>query len=54
MNDDTLTALDAHALSDAIHRRDVSCREVMTAYLVRIARLNPLHTAIVALAPEDS
>ena len=49
MTADTLTALDAHALSDAIHRRDVSCREVMATYLARIARLNPLHTAIVAL-----
>ena len=54
MTPDTLTALDAHALSDAIHRRDVSCRAVMAAYLARIARLNPLHTAIVAVAPEDT
>jgi Asp-tRNA(Asn)/Glu-tRNA(Gln) amidotransferase A subunit family amidase len=32
---------DAHALSDAIHARTVSCREVMSAYLARIHRLNP-------------
>jgi amidase len=50
---DTLTALDAHALSRAIHARECSCREVMQAYLARIARINPLHTALVALAPED-
>ncbi len=54
MTTDTLTALDAHALSDAIHRRTVSCREVMTAYLARIARLNPQHTAIVAQAADDT
>ncbi|MBL8370414.1 MAG: amidase [Burkholderiaceae bacterium] len=54
MTTDTLTALDAHALSDAIHRRTVSCREVMTAYLARIAWLNPQHTAIVAQAPDDT
>jgi amidase len=54
MTTDTLTALDAHALSDAIHRRTVSCREVMTAYLARIAWLNPHHTAIVAQAPDHA
>ena len=54
MTTDTLTALDAHALSDAIHRRTVSCHEVMAAYLARIARLNPQHTAIVAQAPDDT
>ena len=49
----TLTALDAHALSAAIHRREVSCREVMQAYLARIEALNPRFNAIVNLAPAE-
>lgn len=53
MNHDDLTDLDAHALSQAIHARHVSCREVMQAYLARIERLNPGANAIVNLAPED-
>ena len=52
--DDDLTALDASALSEAIHARRVSCREVMQAYLARIARLNPAHLAIVSLRPADA
>ena len=51
--DDDITALDATALSEAIHARRVSCREVMQAYLARIARLNPTYNAIVALRPDD-
>ena len=47
MTTDTLTALDAHALSDAIHRRTVSCREVMAAYLARIAQ-RPAYIAAMA------
>ena len=31
-----ITGLDASALSQAIHSRQVSCREVMQAYLQRI------------------
>ena len=49
-----LTALDADALSTAIHARRVSCREVMSAYLERIHRLNPRLNAIVNLAPDDA
>ena len=49
-----LTDLDAHALSQAVHARRVSCREVMQAYLARIHRLNPLLNAIVNLAPDDA
>jgi amidase len=41
--------LDAVALSSAIHTRQVSCVEVMTAYLDHIERLNPKVNAIVAL-----
>lgn len=48
-----LTDLDAHALSTAIHARQVSCREVMQAYLARIHALNPKARAIVNLAADD-
>ena len=50
---DDITTLDASALSDAIHARRVSCREVMQAYLARIHRLNPVYNAIVSLRPDD-
>ncbi|MFO1218238.1 MAG: amidase [Burkholderiaceae bacterium] len=50
---DPITDLDARALSRAIHARDISCVEVMRAYLARIHRLNPRFTAIVSLAPDD-
>ena len=52
-SDDDITALDATALSEAVHARRVSCREVMQAYLARIARLNPTYNAIVSLRPDD-
>ena len=48
-----ITALDASALSRAIHSKQVSCREVMQAYLARIADLNPRFNAIVNLQPRD-
>src|SRR5262245_22373079 len=48
-----ITDLDAHALSRAIHAREVSCVEVMRAYLARIQRVNPRFNAIVSLAPDD-
>lgn len=51
---DTLTDLDAHALSAAIHARQVSCREVMQAYLARIHALNPRANAIVNLASDEA
>jgi len=41
--------LDATTLADAIRRRQVSCVEVMTAYLAHIEKLNPRVNAIVAL-----
>lgn len=50
---DDITALDATALSEAIHARRVSCREVMQVYLARIARFNPTYNAIVSLRPDD-
>jgi amidase len=44
-----IVMMDAVALSSAIHTRQVSCVEVMTAYLDHIDRLNPKVNAIVAL-----
>ena len=49
-----ITELDGHALSRAIHAREVSCVEVMRAYLARIDRLNPSVNAIVSLVPDDT
>jgi amidase len=48
-----ITELSAHALSDAIRTRQLSCREVMQATLVRIAAVNPVHNAIVSLRDGD-
>ena len=45
--------MDALALSDAIHSKRVSCREVMSAYLDHIERLNSKVNAIVSLQPAD-
>jgi amidase len=45
---------DACQLSEAIHRRAVSCVEVMTAYLDHIERVNPRVRAIVSLEPRAS
>ena len=36
-----IVAMPAHALSEAIRKRQVSCREVMAAYLAHIDRVNP-------------
>jgi amidase len=44
-----IVMLDAVALADAIRSRQVSCVEVMTAYLDHIEKLNPRVNAIVAL-----
>src|SRR5215469_3437368 len=49
-----IVALDASALSDAIRTRQVSCVEVMNAYLDQIARLNAKVNAIVALQDRDA
>ena len=45
--------LDAAELSIAIHNKQVSCVEVMQAYLAQIDRLNPTFNAIVAMAEHD-
>lgn len=48
-----LVLLDAVALSKRIHSKQVSCREVMTAYLDHIERLNPKVNAIVSLQDRE-
>ncbi len=48
-----ITELSAADLSESIHRRDVSCREVMAAYLDRIDQENPAINAIVSRRDRD-
>ena len=48
----TITDWSAHQLSQAIHARQVSCLEVMQAYLRRIGAVNPAVNAIVSLQDE--
>jgi len=48
-----ITELSASKLSAAIRDRQVSCVEVMQAYLTRIERYNPVYNAIVNLAEAD-
>src|SRR5437870_13855157 len=45
----SLVMMSARALGGAIRSREVSCVEVMTAYLDHIDRINPHVNAIVAL-----
>ena len=52
MIDDELCGLSAIDLAARIRRRDVSARDVMTAHLTRIERVNPRVNAIVTLAAE--
>ncbi|WP_248324660.1 MULTISPECIES: amidase [unclassified Caballeronia] len=49
-----IVSLDARALSRAIQARDVSCVEVMQAYLAQVDRLNPRVNAIVAMQDRDA
>lgn len=49
-----LVQLQAHELAQLIRLRQVSCREVMQAYLGQIERYNPAVNAIVSLRPADS
>ena len=49
-----IVVLNATALSDAIKTRQVSCVEVMNAYLDQIERLNAKVNAIVALQDRDT
>ncbi|KAF1027232.1 MAG: Acylamidase [Burkholderia plantarii] len=48
-----IVRLDAHALSDAIRCKEVSCVETMRAYLAHIDRVNGGINAIVARRPHD-
>jgi amidase len=50
---DEITGWTAVRLSQAIQARDVSCREVMAAYLAQIDRLNPKVNAIVSLQARE-
>jgi amidase len=52
-NAEPLTDLSAEALSAAVQSRAVSCREVMTAYLARIHRLNPAYVCINNLRTDE-
>ena len=49
----SLVMMDARSLAAAIRARQVSCVEVMSAYLDHIERINPLVNAIVALRDRD-
>jgi amidase len=49
-----ITELDALTLSQHIHDRQLSCREVMQAYLTHIHATNPAARALVNLAPDDT
>ena len=44
-----ITELSANELSQAIHAKEVSCVEVMQAYLQRIDQVNPHFNALVSL-----
>ena len=50
---DVIVSLDAAELSQRIKARDLSCEEVMRAYLEHIERLNPRVNAIVTLADPE-
>lgn len=49
-----ITAMTASQLSAAIRTRQVSCVEVMRAYLERIHRYNPVYNVVVSMADDDS
>ena len=44
----------AHALAEAIRRRDVSSRELLEHYLARVERLNGPLNAVVTLDPDGA
>src|SRR5215475_10615775 len=49
----SLVMMSALGLAEAIRSRQVSCVEVMSAYLDHVERINPLANAIVALRDRD-
>ncbi|BDB28302.1 amidase [Cupriavidus sp. TA19] len=54
LSTDPITELDAVALSRAIHAREVSCVEVLEAFLGQVERHNPRVNAIVAPVDRDA
>jgi amidase len=50
---DPISELDAHALSHAIHTRQLSCRDVMQAALARLDWLNPKLNAVINRVPHE-
>jgi amidase len=52
-NSRSIVMMDGMELSKAIHSGDVSCRDVMIAYLDHIAQVNPKVNAIVSLQDRD-
>ena len=48
-----ITAMSACRLSAAIRERQVSCVEVMQAYLERIHRYNPIYNAMVSMVRDE-
>jgi len=44
----------AHALADAIRRREISSRELLEHYLARVEALNPALNAVVTLDPDGA
>ncbi len=48
-----LTSLSASQLSAAIKQKQISCVEVMQAYLQLIHRYNPVYNAIVSMVDDD-
>jgi amidase len=48
-----ITAMSASTLSQAIKQRQVTCVEVMQAYLGRVHRYNPVYNAIVSMVDDD-
>lgn len=50
---DEVVLLPAHELASKIHGRELSCREVMQAYLAHIERFNPQVNALISLQPAD-
>ena len=50
---DQITSMSASQLSSAIRAQQVSCVEVMRAYLDRIHRYNPTYNAIVSMVDDD-
>src|SRR5690606_17348506 len=48
-----ITSMTASQLSAAIRTRQVSCVEVMQAYLQRIHRFNPVYNAIVSMRDDE-